>query len=124
VIAGDHERTDSGTSRFCNGCSRFGPRWVDHPDQAGEHEVVFDAFVRAIGLRDERIARQPSSGNTECPQGFPGEPVVDLKDLLSALRRQRTGLVTYELVTAASQEDVGRPFREHDPPVALLGVTM
>jgi hypothetical protein len=57
VITSDHERTNAGASRSRNRFSGFGPRRVDHADQPGEHQVLFDAFVRAISMRRERIAR-------------------------------------------------------------------
>ena len=57
VIASDHERTNPGASRSRNRFSGFGPRRIDHTDQSGEHHVLFDASVQAIGKRRERIAR-------------------------------------------------------------------
>ena len=57
VIARDHERTNSGESRPRNRVPGFGPRRVDHPNQPGEHQVPFDAFVGMISMRRERIAR-------------------------------------------------------------------
>jgi hypothetical protein len=56
VIASDHERTNPGASRSRNRFSGLGPRRVDHADQPGEHQVLFDAFVRAIGVRRKRIS--------------------------------------------------------------------
>jgi hypothetical protein len=56
-IASDHERTNPGPPRSRNRFSSFGARRVDHADQPREHQVLFDAFVRARGMRGQDIAR-------------------------------------------------------------------
>jgi hypothetical protein len=57
MIASDHKGTNPGASRPRHRFPRFGPRRVDHADQHGEREVLFNAFVPAIGKRRERIGR-------------------------------------------------------------------
>ena len=102
----------------------LGPRRVDHANQAREHQVLFDAVVRAPAVSGERIPGQPSGGDPEGPQCLAGQPVVGLQDLCPALGRQRAPLGAHELAAAAAQQDVGRAFGEDDQAVLLFGIAM
>ena len=57
VIARDHQRTNPGESRSRYRLPGFRPWRVDHADQPNEYQVLFDAVVRMIGQRCERIDR-------------------------------------------------------------------
>jgi hypothetical protein len=42
MVAGDHDRADSGGVTLFHCRLRFGARRVDHPDEADEDELAFD----------------------------------------------------------------------------------
>jgi hypothetical protein len=46
---------------------RLDTRRIDDADQATEHEVLFDAFVRMSRMFRQRLACRPSSGDAERP---------------------------------------------------------
>ena len=115
VIAGNHQRADAGAFGPGHGVLRLVARWVDHADQPGEHEVLFDALVRAGGVLREGVGRQPEAGDAERAQRLAGERLVHLQNLRATRGRQRSPVVAHHLEAAPRQQHVGRALREHDP---------
>ena len=83
--------------RACDGVPGFGARRIDHADQPGEHQVLFDTLVRMRGVLGKGVAGQPSAGDAERAQRLAGERFVRLQDLCAARRRQRPPLLADEL---------------------------
>jgi hypothetical protein len=64
---GNHDRTNAGVFRAHDRVFRLDTRRIDDADQATEHEVLFDAFVRMSRMFRQRLACRPLSGDAERP---------------------------------------------------------
>ena len=67
-----------------HGVLRFGARRIDHADQPGEHQVLFDALVRRAACSASASSGSQRAGDAERAQRLTGERFVDLQDLRAA----------------------------------------
>ena len=125
VIAGDHDRANAGAPGARDGVLRLRARRIDHADQAGEHQALFDALVR-IGARAPRArpASQPAGGDAKRAQRFAGQRFVGLQNLLATRGGERPPVLADDFERASRQQHVGRPLGEHDAGVFLRRVAM
>ena len=90
VIAGDHDRPDAGAPGARHRVLRLRPRRIDHADQSGEDEILFDAFV---GMRGVLAPARPSvSQRTATPSvrsASPASASLVCRISRAALGRQR-----------------------------------
>ena len=87
--------------RARDGVLRLRARRIDHADQPGEDEVLFDTLVRAGGVLGECVGCQPAAGDAERAQRLAGQRFVDLQNLAAArVGCERPPAVTQRLRTA------------------------
>ena len=79
MVARDHDGTNAGVFCARDRVFRLGTRRIDDADQSGEHEILFDPFVRMGRMLRQRLARQPSAGDAERPQRLARERLVGLE---------------------------------------------
>jgi hypothetical protein len=85
---------------------RLDTRQIDDADQAGEHEVLFDACVRMSRMLRQSLARQPSSGDAERPQRLARKLLVRLEYGCAPLGGERSPLLPDQFPGAPRQQDV------------------
>ena len=95
-------------------------RRIDHPDQAGEHEIPFEMLADVRGA--ERPVRRGAVANPERAQRAGRQRIVRLENLTSPVVGQRPVLRSDVLVCAPRQQQVRGAFREHQDAAFSFGV--
>ena len=120
MIARDHHRPDARTFGAGDGTVRLVARRVDHPDQAGEHQVALDLFAEA-GWCQRSVARG-AKRDTKGAERAAGEQLVRRENFVTPAVGQRTPFFTDQFARAPCEQDIGSAFREQQHTPFALGV--
>ena len=124
MVARDHDWTNAGVCCAHDRVVRLDTRRIDDADQAGEHEVLFDASVRMSRMLRQRLARQPSSADAERPRSLARERLVRLNYGGAPLGGERLLLLPDQFPGAPRQQDVRSALREDHSAILLPCISM
>ena len=116
MVAGDHNRTDSGADALCHRSLGFLPRRIHHGDEAQKVQAV---FIRQTDCRTVHAA----AGEGQHTQAFVGKLLVDLLDFPPFLRRYDTAFQQYIHGALGDHQEAARQLMDggHHLPVRIEG---
>ena len=108
MVAGDHDRTDTGLLGLHDGRGDLGADRVDHAGQAAEHQIVLEGLRGEVG----RGLGVGAVGEGQDAQGLVGHGLVGGENLLAALVGELHDLAVVVHMGAQADDDVGSALGE------------
>ena len=108
MIAGNHNRTDSGSAALFDGRQHLGAHRVDHPGETEETELL----LQLSGLPSVGAGRVLSRSSRKDTESLVGQRFIGEENSFPVLLTQRNGLSIRQYVSTAFQNLIRSAFRE------------